>query len=99
MKAKPKPKMNTHPTHTQCVGRMGGMAINSPHRCRCFFCLFSLFPPHLGKWVGFLGAFVCFSCVFWVCVECVFSPLSNIVYFIENLMDKPSIKKLWYIPT
>ena len=52
---------------------MGATAIDSPHRCRCVF--FSLFPPHLGEWVGFLGPFVCFSCIFWsvgVCVECVF---------------------------
>ena len=30
--------MNTHPTHTKCVGRMGATAIDSPHRCRCVFC-------------------------------------------------------------
>ena len=42
-----------------------------------FLLLFALFPPHLGEWVGFFGAFVCFSCVFWsigVCVEGGFLP-------------------------
>ena len=72
----PKPKMNTHPTHTHVWVRWGLWPLILPIGVDVLF-LFSLFPPHLGEWVGFLGAFVCFSCVFWsigVCVECVFCP-------------------------
>ena len=32
-------------------------------------------------------------------VEVVFLLQQHMVCIIENLMDKPSIKKLWYIPT
>ena len=52
------------------------------------FFLFSLVPPHLGNWVGVLGVFVCFTCIFWsigVCVECVF-PLSNIANYRKNFL-------------
>ena len=64
--------------------------------------LFSLFPPHLGEWVGFLGAFVCFLCVFWsigVCVECVF-PLSNIVTYRKKFIFiyKLQLQKRWPNP-
>ena len=73
----PKPKMNTHPTHTYVWVGWGLWPLIVPIGVDVFFLLFSLFPPHLGKWVGFLGAFVCFLCIFWsigVCVEGVFLP-------------------------
>ena len=81
--------MNPHPTHTQCVGRMGATAIDSRHRCRCVVLLFSLFPPHLDEWV-FFWVHLCVFCAFFgalVCVWNVFFPLSNIV----------SYRKIFYI--
>ena len=67
---------------------MGATAIDSRHRCRCFLLLlFSLFPPHLGDWVGVLGVRV-FYVHFWsigVCVECVFFSKSNIVNYRKKI--------------
>ena len=79
--------MNTHPTHTRVWVGWGLRPLIVPIGVDVFLLLFLLFPPHLGEWVGVLGAFVCFSCVFWsvgVCVECVF-PLSNIATYRKNL--------------
>ena len=70
----PKPKMNTHPTHTCVWVGWGLQPLIVPIGVDGFFWL-ALFPPHLGESMFFFGVLLCFSCVFWsvgVCVEGVF---------------------------
>ena len=67
VKVKPKPKM-------KCVGRMGHMAIDSPHRCRCVFWFVFVVPTTPWRMGGFFGCirvfFVCFLEHWCVCGMC-----------------------------
>ena len=77
--------MNTHPTHTR-VGRMGAMAIDSPHRCGCVFfvCIVPYTPWRIDVFFRCIRVFFVRFLECWcVCGRCFFV-LSNIVNYIEK---------------